>query len=59
MRQAVEATVYQNDVAVSNTLTYSVESYAAKHQNDVTPLYLADLVKAMMLYGDSAAAYVE
>lgn len=59
MRQLVNATVYQNDQAVSSTLTYSVETYAAKHQNDEAPLYLADLVKAMMLYGDSAEAYVD
>ena len=59
MQQAVEATVYQNGEAVSNTLTYSIASYAAKHQNDTTPAYLAELVKAMVRYGDSAAAYVE
>ena len=43
-----------NGEAVSQILTYSVESYAASKQNDAT---VGALVKAMMKYGDSAVAY--
>ena len=44
--------------AVSNTYRYSIESYAAAMQfnNDTN---LANLVKAMMVYGNSAKAYNE
>lgn len=45
-------------VTVSNTLTYSVESYAASMQNSEDAL-LTNLLRAMMNYGDSAAAYVQ
>ena len=56
MRKEINATVYNGEAAVSETLTYSVESYAAKHQDD-TAESLGALVKAMMKYGDSAANY--
>lgn len=57
MSDSVYFTVYNGDTAVSNTLCYSIESYAyAKlNHNDKT---LVDLVKAMMRYGDSAKAYI-
>ena len=56
MRQSVYLTIYENDVAVSNTVCYSIESYAHEKQNS-TIAGLADLVKAMMRYGDAAYAY--
>ncbi len=55
MREIVLATVYEGDTAVSNTLQYSVESYAHSKQNVVN---LGDMVKAMIRYGDSADAYL-
>lgn len=54
MRQVVYVTVYEGDTAVSNTLTYSIETYAFNKQNEAR---VGDLVKAMMRYGDSAVAY--
>ena len=54
MRQVVYVTVYEGDTAVSNTITYSMETYACNKQDEPR---LGDLVKAMMRYGDSAAAY--
>ena len=57
MRENVYVTVYEGDTAVSNTLLYSVESYAAAKQNDADADLVALLV-AMIRYGDSAAAYL-
>ncbi len=56
MRECVYATVYQGETAISNTLRYSIESYAYKYQNADAVAHpgLADLVKAMMVYGDAA-----
>ena len=51
-------TVYNEyDQAVSGTLIYSVESYAYKKQNDTAVAGLADVVKTMMMYGDSTVRY--
>ena len=55
MRDVVSVTVMEGDTAVSNTLQYSIETYAFKKQNEAR---LGDLVLAMMRYGDSAAAYL-
>ncbi len=55
MRETVLVTVYEGDTAVSNTLAYSVETYAYNKQNVAR---LGELVKAMIRYGDSAAAYL-
>ena len=55
MREVVSVTVYQGDTAVSNTLQYSIETYAFNKQNDAK---IGDLVLAMMRYSDSAAAYL-
>ncbi len=41
--------------AISNTVRYSIESYAAQKQGVAG---LSDLVNAMMKYGNAAAAYV-
>lgn len=51
------AQIFNGDTAVSNTLTYSVESYANYQITNSTDANLVDLVKAMMIYGDSAANY--
>ena len=55
MRETVSVTVYKGGVVASKTLTYSVESYVYAMQ-DVARV--GDLVKAMICYGDSAAAYI-
>ena len=55
MREVVSVTVMEGDTAVSNTLEYSVETYAYNKQNEAR---IGDLVLAMMRYGDSAAAYL-
>ena len=57
MSEKVYLTIYDGDVAVSNTVCYSIESYAYEKQNS-SIAYLSDLVKAMMRYGNSAYAYV-
>lgn len=57
MSDVVYLTVYDGDVAVSNTVRYSIESYAYSKQNS-DDANLAELVKAMMKYGDSAYSYV-
>ena len=54
MRDVVYVTIYEGDTAISNTLTYSIETYAFNKQNEAR---VGDLVKAMLRYGDSAAAY--
>ncbi len=56
MSEAIYITAYRDDVAVSNTVQYSIESYAHSKQ-DSNYLNLGDLVKAMMKYGDAAYAY--
>ena len=56
MREPVYLTILEGDEAVSNTVVYSIESYAYEKQAS-TIKYLADLVKSMMKYGDSAYAY--
>lgn len=57
MREPVYMTAYRNGEAVSNTLRYSIESYAYSKQSDSNP-DLVNLVEAMMKYGDAAYAYV-
>lgn len=57
MREVVCVTVLDSEnKAVSNTYAYSIESYAYAKQNDENES-LAELVKAMMKYGDSAKIY--
>ncbi len=56
MSEPVYLTVYENDEAVSNTLSYSIESYAYSKQNS-TDTNLVNLLEAMMKYGNSAYAY--
>lgn len=57
MSDIVYLTVYNGETAVSNTIRYSIESYAYAQQNS-TDVNLVELVKAMMKYGDSAKAYI-
>jgi hypothetical protein len=56
MSEAVYATICVDGVPVSNTVRYSVESYASFNQN-ANDTKLAELVKAMICYGDSAKVY--
>ena len=56
MREKLYMTIYEGDTAVSNTVCYSIASYAYEKQNSGVS-GLADLVKAMMKYGDSASMY--
>ena len=57
MRDTVYVTAYRFGVAISHTVTYSIESYAYAKQQDSDPA-LRELVIAMMKYGDSASRYV-
>ena len=56
MSESVYLTVYDGDAAVSNTIRYSVESYAYAKQGD-TDTALTNLLSAMMKYGHSAHTY--
>ncbi len=56
MGDMVYATVYEGDTAVSNTITYSIESYAYSMSGQSERL--DNLLEAMIKYGNSAAAYV-
>lgn len=56
MSDTVYATAYHGDEEISNTVSYSIESYAYAKQNDADET-LAALVKAMMKYGNAARAY--
>ena len=58
MSDEVFITAYRNGAPVSNTIRYSIESYAFQKHSDTTIPYLSELVKAMMKYGDAAKAYV-
>ncbi len=58
LRCPIYATIMQNGEAISHTMRYSVESYAYSMQSNTSVLGLADLVKAMIRYGDATYAYV-
>ena len=53
----VTAIFKKDGVQVGQTLTYSVNSYVYSMQNNESVPYLADLVKAIYNYGQSAKAY--
>ena len=62
MRVVWRATFYNaygeaGESIVGETMTYSIESYAYSKQSDANEK-MANMVKAMMLYGDSAYAYM-
>ena len=57
MSEELYATVYQGDTAVSNTVCYSVESYAytmLKSDNE----NLVNVIRTLIKYGDAAKAYI-
>ena len=59
MRDKIEAVVCDaQGNTVSNTLTYSIESYAAYQAEQNADANLVALVKAMMRYGDAAYVWV-
>jgi hypothetical protein len=57
MSEAVTLTVYKGNSPVSNTVRYSIESYAYSQQNGSNTA-LVQLLQAMMKYGDAARSYV-
>lgn len=57
LSEAVYVTVYDGDTAVSNTLRYSIETYAAMAQGTDNEA-LKSLTNSMMKYGNSAYAYI-
>ena len=58
LSNTVTAAVYENNTQVSTTLAYSAGTYAA-NKWDSNSAELASLVKALVKYGNSAAAYTE
>ncbi len=59
MRRPLTIGLYDGDALVSKTLTWSIEGYAAELlAQENTPQTLRDLMNAMLLYGDSTAAYM-
>lgn len=60
MDEKIAFTVYRDEEAVSTTLHYSIESYAAAWlgKSDARAEQV-ELVKAIIRYGDAAKAYVE
>jgi len=59
MRKIVYITICENGVAISHTLRYSIESYAATGYPSAAGTALGDVILAMIRYGDSAKAYFE
>lgn len=59
MRKVINATIYEGETAVSETLSWSVESYVAQTRAKAN---VADdelnMVNAMLIYGDAVAAYM-
>lgn len=54
LRTILMATVYEGDTAVSNTLLYSPDAYAAGKTGTI-----GDLCKALIAYSDAARAYFQ
>lgn len=55
MREAFTVTAYRNGVPVSNTVKYSIQTYAEGKTELGTPL--SEMLVAMLKYGDSCKAY--
>lgn len=55
MSEPIYVTLYDGETAVSDTVCYSIESYAFTYGEDAA---LGALVKAMIKYGDAASAYI-
>ena len=58
MRRLITVTLYDGDTAITDTVTWSVESYVAKIRATSTDAGQIDLVNAMLTYGDAVAAYM-
>ncbi len=59
MRKPITATFYMGDEAVSQTITWSVESYVAQvRANENSTANDIAMVNAMLTYGDAVAAYL-
>jgi len=60
MRKLIKATFYEGDAPISKCVTWSVESYVAKVRGSFeSVLSEVRMVNAMLIYGDSVAAYLE
>ena len=60
MRQPLVFELYDGETLVSQSLTWSVESYvAATRANSASSESLINAVNAMLIYGDSAAIYLD
>ncbi len=57
MKESVYLTAYDGNTPVSDTVRYSIESYAYSKQNS-DDTALVNLLNAMMKYGDSAYSYI-
>jgi len=58
MRRLISVTLYDGKEAITQTVTWSVESYVAKIRATSTDAGQIDLVNAMLTYGDAVAAYM-
>jgi len=60
MRDVINATFYEGETAISQTVSWSVESYVAqvRAKTNVAEDEL-NMVNAMLVYGDAVAAYME
>ena len=60
MRDVINATFYEGETAISQTVSWSVESYVAqvRAKSNVATDEL-NMVNAMLAYGDAVAAYME
>lgn len=58
MRRLITATLYDGTTAVTQTATWSVESYVASVRATSKDPGQVDLVNAMLTYGDAVAAYM-
>ncbi len=59
MRDTVVVTMYDQGQAVSNSVTYSIESYVSSILESTTDETLSALVQEMLRYGNAATAWVE
>jgi len=60
MRDVINATFYEGETAISQTVSWSVESYVAQVRAKINVAEdELNMVNAMLTYGDSVAAYME
>ena len=57
MSKELYFTVYENGIQCSNTMRYSIESYAKLVKDAYPDTAIEKMISAMMRYGDSAKAY--